>query len=101
MTKANNLNQVAIWLPMKSDSLDIKIFDSYQYHNQGKIHSATSKNPVVRYAKNYTNAAGKFSLCLISTETDAKKMQTYLDKLAETIGVPIGKKFMLTEHYYA
>jgi hypothetical protein len=94
------LNQVAIWLPMKRDGLDVKTYDSYQFVNNGKIGSATKTRPVVRYAKNYKDGDNKFSLCLVSLERDTEKMERFLDRKAKTIDVHSGKKFYLTEVYY-
>lgn len=100
--KPPTLNQVATWLPMKRDELDVKVFDSYQFIDDGVMKTATAKDPVFRYAKNYKRDSRiKFSLCIISLERDTKKMEAFLDKTAETIEYnPKGRAFIRTEVFY-
>lgn len=99
--KPPQINQVAIWLPMKSQELDVRTFDSYQYMDKGIIQTASSLKPVVRYAKNYIKDNWKFSLCLISLERDTAKMEAFLDDVATKVKVGEGmEKFTKTEFIY-
>lgn len=99
--KPPELNQVAIWMAMKRDELDVKTYDNYQFMKKGIIQSASSLAPVIRYAKNYTYKKQKFSLCIISQERDTKAMESFLDKVAKDIQYdPKGKAFIKTEIYY-
>jgi hypothetical protein len=99
--KPPTLNQVAIWVAMKRDELDVKTYQNYQFMHKGIIRSATSIDPIVRYAKNYKYKGVKFSLCLISLEKDTKAMEKFLDKVAKGIQYdPKGKAFIKTEIYY-
>lgn len=85
--KPPQINQVAIWLPMKSDDLDVKTYTTYQFMDKGIIQSASSLKPVVRYAKNYYKNDFKFSLCIISLEKDTTKMEAFLDQIAEEVQI--------------
>lgn len=78
--KVHTLNQLALWLPMNKDELDVKTFGTgYPYEIRGGIFRATKEQPVVRYAKNYEVGKTKFSLCLISLEQDVTEMEKWLD----------------------
>lgn len=95
------INQVAIWLPMKTEDLDVKTYENYQYMDKGIIQSANSLKPVVRYAKNYLKDNHKFSLCIISHERDTAKMEAFLDKTAEQVETDsITDAFVKTEFRY-
>lgn len=99
--KPPQINQVAIWMAMKRDELDVKTYDNYQFMHKGIIQSASSLSPVIRYAKNYKQKNNKFSLCIISQERDTEAMEKFLDKVAKTIKYdPKGKAFIKTEIYY-
>lgn len=101
--KPHTLNQVAVWLPMKNDALDVKTYPNYQYMHKGIIQPATSLKPVVRYAKNYYDGDIKFSLCIISLEKNTKRMEAFLDKTAkemDIMDVPADSSFHLTEVFY-
>lgn len=98
--RPQTLNQVAIWLPMRRDGLDVKTYDTYQYMHRGIIQSASSLAPVIRYAKNYTVKGQTFSLCLISLERDTKKMEDFLDEVSTKVKVEPGEVFQKTEFYY-
>lgn len=99
--KPPELNQVAIWQRMKRDELDVKVFQTYQFMHKGIIQTASATRPVVRYAKNYEQDDRKFSLCIISLERNAKKMEAFLDKAAEQVKYdPAGPAFMKTEIFY-
>lgn len=95
------LNQVATWYPMKREGLDIKVFDSYQFNDNGVLKSATPKEPVFRLAKNYKRGRDKFSLCMITLERDTKKVEAFLDETAKTIEYdPRGRAFVRTDVFY-
>jgi len=99
--KPHNLNQVAVWLPMKGDELSIKTYTEYQFMHKGIIQGASTLNPVIRYAKNYYDGDHKFSLCIITQEKDTKVIEGFLDKVAEGITYnPDGPKFALTDIYF-
>lgn len=99
--KPPQINQVAIWLPMKSQELDVKTYDSYQYMDKGIIQVATSLKPVVRYAKNYIKDNWKFSLCIISLERDTAKMEAFLDETAKKVQIDEKtESFTKTEFHY-
>lgn len=98
--KPPTLNQVATWLPMKRDELDVKVFDSYQFNDAGLMKTATPKDPVFRYAKNYKTGRDKFSLCIISLERDTKKMEAFLDEVAKTVKVDKSRAFVRTDIFY-
>lgn len=99
--KPPQLNQVAIWLPMKSQDLDVKSYDNYQYMDKGLIQSASTLRPVFRYAKNYIKEDRKFSLCLISLERDTEKMERFLDDVAKEVKPSDSTSvFTMTEHRY-
>lgn len=86
--KPPELDQVAIWLPMKRDEIDVKVYDNYHYTKKGIVHSASSLAPVCRYAKNYYDKnKEKFSLCIISLEKNTKAMESFLDKVAKDITI--------------
>lgn len=96
------LNQVAIWLPMKSEELDVKVYNDYPYSTRaGIIMSASAMKPVIRYAKNYYIEDAKFSLCMISTEKNQSNVEAFLDETAKKIDLsgPIAG-FQKTEFYY-
>lgn len=100
--KPPELNRVAIWLPMKSQELDVKTYDSYQYMDKGIIQSATSLKPIVRYAKNYEKDGWRFSLCIISLERNTANMESFLDETAKKVTVGEGmQKFTMTEFKYS
>lgn len=95
------LNQVATWLPMKRDELDVKVFDSYQFLDDGVLKSASAKEPVFRMAKNYSRGRVKFSLCIITLERDTKKIEKFLDEASETVEYnPRGRAFVRTDVFY-
>lgn len=86
MGKPHELDRLALWLAMNTEELDIKQFSSgYPYIVDGVIYNSKDELPIVRYAKNYTKDEVKFSLCIITTEVDTKKMEKWLDQQAEEI----------------
>lgn len=103
MSKTPEINVVHVWLPMKSDALDVKQFDDYPFTTEsGIIQSASSLRPVFRYAKNYTKNEARFSLCMISLQKDRDAIEEFLDKTAEQIDPIdyIGRVFSKTEMRY-
>lgn len=84
------INEIAVWLPMKRDELDIKIFPAYNYlEPSGLIKAASKDDPIIRYAKNYTRGRTKFSLCMITLQRDSKKVEKFMDKAAKDVEVNV------------
>lgn len=101
--KPKNIDQLAIWLPMKDQGLSIKSFSSgYPYLSKGIIVHSTLTKPVTRYAKNYSTENKNYSLCLITTEKDTNKIEKWLDEQAKKIQeADIEAKFKLLDVFYA
>lgn len=96
-----DINQLAVWLPMRGSELHIKVFEDYHYKYKGIVRSASTLKPVIRYAKNYEQNGKRFSLCIISLEKKADKIEEWLDKQAKQIDIKkINKKFELLNVYY-
>lgn len=71
---------------MNKNGLQAKAFnDGYPYKDGHVIMRATYQNPVNRYVKNYFKFNKKFSLCIISTENNVKRMEAWLDDRADKI----------------
>lgn len=84
--KPYEINQLAIWLPMKDKGLSIKAFSTgYAYRQKGLILRSNLRTPVTRYAKNYTKGDNRFSLCIISTEQDIEKIEKFLDEQSKKV----------------
>lgn len=80
------LNTLAIYVPVQAEGLDIKSFQpGYPYKKGELVLRSTLENPVNRYAKNYEKHGKRFSLCIISTEANAKRMEEWLDKQSELV----------------
>lgn len=99
--KVHNLNQVAVWVPMKSDELDIKVFTEYNFSHKGIIHQASTLKPVYRYAKNYYDGTNKFSLCMITDEKDTEAIDAFFNKVGKDLKYDASNgAFYKTEIYY-
>lgn len=84
--KANPLNTLAVWLPMKSTGIDIKPFPSgYLYTIDGVLKPSTDDAPIYRYAKNYKLKGKPFSLIIISDDPDVKRVEAWLDERSKDI----------------
>lgn len=80
------INTLATWTPIAAEGLDIKSFQpGYPYKKGELVLRSTLETPVNRYAKNYEKDVKRFSLCIISTESNAKRMEEWLDKQSEHI----------------
>lgn len=100
--KPHTINQLAVWLPMNTQKLSIKAFpERYPYKNKGILFQSSAGMPIYRYAKNFIKDGKKFSLCLISTEKDTKKMEKWLDEQAKKIdSKEIVPKFKMLGVFY-
>lgn len=100
--KPKNIDQLAIWLPMKAKGLDTKIFpDGYTYKKNTLLVVSETGKPVIRYAKNYRTENKNYSLCLITHEKDTKKIEKWLDEQAKKIQeADIESKFKLMDVFY-
>lgn len=98
----HNINQLATWLPMKSEELDPKVQPvGYTYLQKGIAHKSTARKKVVRYAKNYIKHKTKFSLCFITHDKDSEKVEAWLDEKAKNIPKDdITEGFKLLGIYY-
>lgn len=96
------LNKLAVWLPMNTDKLSIKAFDTgYPYLHKGIVRRSDHATPITRYAKNYTKKGVKYSLCIITTESDTKKIEAWLDAESKKLnGKDIEPRFKMLEVYY-
>lgn len=80
------LNELALWLPMSRDGLLTKAFNNgYPYMQGSIIMRSNFLKPVNRFVKNYVKDNKKFSLCLISLESDEGKMEAWLDDQAKKL----------------
>lgn len=100
--KPNPINQLAIWLPMKGEGLLVKAFNTgYPYMDGSIINRSTLTKPVYRYAKNYIKGKTKYSLCLISHESNTENMMDFMDEQAAKLKESdIKPKFTLLDVRY-
>lgn len=104
--KPKPINRLAMWLPMKIDTIEVKVFDDGYPFTEGNVIIRSSKDyPVYRYAKNYEAGAGetlkKYSLCIISNEANISKMEQWLDAKAASIDpADVEGKFKLLDASY-
>lgn len=96
------VNQLAIWLPMKGDDIAIKVFpEGYPYRRKGMILRSTITQTITRYAKNYIKEKKKFSLCMITEDNNIENVEKWLDHQAATLDVnEIEAKFKKLKVYY-
>lgn len=87
---------------MRGDDMSIKVqATGYPYMKNGIILKADLTHPVIRYAKNYNIGNKRFSLCIISDETDTKTMEHWLDAQSlEMEAADIRSAWQMTEIYY-
>lgn len=98
----NELNRLAIWLPMASDEINVKKYaEGYPYIKKGILHNSTIVKPVIRYAKNYIVQDKKLSLCIITNDSSISNVENWLDEQAKTIKLSdIKRPFTLLNVYY-
>lgn len=97
--KIHPIDTLAVWLPMNADGLLIKRFGKGYAYKKDDI--LVRSDSVIRYAKNYTKGKTKYSLCLISLETNEKKMEKWLDAQAKKLTQKdIEPKFKLLDVEY-
>lgn len=93
------LNQVAIWSPITSDTLNVRKYESYLYMESMIVREASPLAPIYRYCKTYTLKKAKYSLLLITRDKNAKKVEKFLDSVSEDVK-SIPKKFKYLEARY-
>lgn len=84
--KPNRINQLASWIFMNKDGLQIKSFGTGYPYLQGNIIMRSSVHkPITCYAKNYKLGDKKYSLCIITNEKDTKKIESWMDAQSKNI----------------
>lgn len=90
--KVIEIDRPAAWLPIRDKGLNVRSYDSYRYMTKGGIIvDASHAKPVQRYAKNYGD--GSFSLIMISTEKDTKKIEKFMDEASALFKSKASPKF--------
>ena len=99
----HKINQLAIWTPLRKDTLSVKAYGSgYPYMERGIIQRSSLTNPINRYAKNYTKGKKKFSIGILTHEGDVKKIEKWLDEQGKKITVKdIDGSFKLLDIHYS
>ncbi len=65
-----------------------KYSNSYPFKTlSGSLEYSTMEKPVIRYVKNYINGKTQFSLFMFSSETDIKKVEYFMNKVAKKLHV--------------
>lgn len=86
MKKLATLNTPAIWTPIPSDLMSVRKYEAFPYEDdKGFPSSATAKNPVYRYAMNFTSYGLDYSLCMFSKESSESKIKSYFNKLSKSL----------------
>jgi hypothetical protein len=83
--KVATLNVPAIWRRIPTDKMNTRKYDAFPYEQDGEVKSASSNNPVTRYAQNFTKGELSFSLCMFSDETSKTKVEAYFKKLVKDL----------------
>lgn len=78
------LNQVAIWRSIPSQELDIRAYINYSYLENSIIKNS-GMNKIYRYAKNYSFKDRNYCLIIVTTESDTKKIEKFLDETSKSI----------------
>lgn len=97
------LNQLAIWTPLRKDPLSIKAYGiGYPFMDRGIVQRSSLTNPINRYAKNYTKGKKKFSIGIITTEPDSKKIEKWLNSQSKKIDTKdIDGTFKILDVHYS
>lgn len=86
MNKFVELNQPALWRPIRNDGLSVKkCAMGYPYYENGITKYADKKTTVTRYAKNFTKFNLDFSLFMFSNETDEGKIGAYFESISKEL----------------
>lgn len=95
-------NKPAISKAINDKELNIRVYYvNYRYLNDNKIISvATNEAPVYRYAKNYSIDGNDYSIIMISTDENAKKVEDFFDKLAKKQDIKKIKKDLSSSFTY-
>jgi hypothetical protein len=83
LRKVPQLDKVAIWQPINTDALDVRKYDSYSYIHKGLLHE--SKEPVYRYAKNFSLDDFAYSLLLVTHEQDQEQVSKIFESVSVTL----------------
>lgn len=70
------IENIAIYLRIPAEGLNQVCYKTGKFGDE----IAEPKNPIYRYAKNYTKDKLKYSLILLSRESDKTKIEKILDK---------------------
>ena len=77
------LNTPAIYTKLPTQEIDIKKYNGYPYHLNGK--KAVSSVPIYRYAKNFTKSGTDYSIIMATEDSNIEAVEKYLDSIAKKI----------------
>jgi hypothetical protein len=93
------LNRVAIWQPKNKDDFGIRPVPPGRTYSENSIYRVSEKL-MYRYAKNYKVGKGKtavkFCLFVITRSDAGKKVESFLDSVAQTIDQGYAQKIVAT-----